>query len=515
MTITDDPLNHISARRSSYLAQLVAGYGLYKTLIDQTYSTAMSTVENSYGVVNSVDFALVASFAILLCSALVVVVGWQRPRAALRPAAIACMALLVAVNFASGVGLFAETPLRLLGVAFALVYGAAAIVANASWLVEIAALDARACLATLGVAFAMSSLLSEAAGFLPDGVRPFALITIGLVSVAMFTLTGRTRPPRPTGARSPRVLPCVRGVLAELAGPLVIFIALNTVLGLITSFQVSGAQALAGSSLLKAAASTGANLVIVAVAVCAKGTPSIRAVFGRMFPVVALLLMALPFMDHVYGALFSALLTFLQVLVSTMVLFMLLETSKRRGIPVIAAVGGISFASRLFVLGGLALGSALGSQQAFDATTRTLIVVVVTIYLLSLALVWLLRSRSGEPGSKGTVTDSVMLDDTHKTAGAGDTRTETTTSTKKGSAEELAVGPDPLAAHAEELACACCLTAREADVALLLARGRSATYIAEKLGIAASTVRGYAKSAYVKLGVHSKQELIDLYTRAR
>ncbi len=49
-------------------------------------------------------------------------------------------------------------------------------------------------------------------------------------------------------------------------------------------------------------------------------------------------------------------------------------------------------------------------------------------------------------------------------------------------------------------------------MALLLARGRSAAYIGDELGISANTVRGHVKSVYAKLGVHSKQELIDLYT---
>ena len=55
------------------------------------------------------------------------------------------------------------------------------------------------------------------------------------------------------------------------------------------------------------------------------------------------------------------------------------------------------------------------------------------------------------------------------------------------------------------------LTAREEQVVALVACGRSAVYIAGELGIAPETVRSYLKSAYPKLGVHSKQELIDLF----
>ena len=46
---------------------------------------------------------------------------------------------------------------------------------------------------------------------------------------------------------------------------------------------------------------------------------------------------------------------------------------------------------------------------------------------------------------------------------------------------------------------------------LQLARGRSASFIAEDLVCSPATVRTHMKSIYTKLGVHSKQELIDLF----
>lgn len=54
------------------------------------------------------------------------------------------------------------------------------------------------------------------------------------------------------------------------------------------------------------------------------------------------------------------------------------------------------------------------------------------------------------------------------------------------------------------------LSERETQVALLIAQGRSKAYIAEALFLSENTVRTHAKNVYAKLGVHSKQELIDL-----
>lgn len=53
------------------------------------------------------------------------------------------------------------------------------------------------------------------------------------------------------------------------------------------------------------------------------------------------------------------------------------------------------------------------------------------------------------------------------------------------------------------------LTARECEVLLLMCTGRGVPAIAEKIGVSQNTVRFHAKNLYAKLGVHSRQEVID------
>lgn len=53
------------------------------------------------------------------------------------------------------------------------------------------------------------------------------------------------------------------------------------------------------------------------------------------------------------------------------------------------------------------------------------------------------------------------------------------------------------------------LTAREREVVELYAQGRSRAFISAQLVISENTVRDHIKSAYRKLGIHNKQELID------
>lgn len=55
------------------------------------------------------------------------------------------------------------------------------------------------------------------------------------------------------------------------------------------------------------------------------------------------------------------------------------------------------------------------------------------------------------------------------------------------------------------------LTKRETEVALLLREGRSLRFIQSALFISEGTARTHVKRIYAKLGVHSKQELIDFF----
>ena len=48
------------------------------------------------------------------------------------------------------------------------------------------------------------------------------------------------------------------------------------------------------------------------------------------------------------------------------------------------------------------------------------------------------------------------------------------------------------------------------DVLTLLARGRTAAYIADTLFLSRETVKVHVRHIYEKLGVHSRSELLDL-----
>lgn len=127
------------------------------------------------------------------------------------------------------------------------------------------------------------------------------------------------------------------------------------------------------------------------------------------------------------------------------------------------------------------LGHALGGTFALSEASTSLVSVIV--YLLAMASVFLLDER------------------------------DFSASRAFADLEKPAVPPalfDALEEACRDIGRTAHLTDRELDVMKLICKGRSKGYIAENLCISENTVRSHARHLYAKVGVHSKQELLDL-----
>ncbi|MBQ9955517.1 MAG: LuxR family transcriptional regulator [Eggerthellaceae bacterium] len=82
---------------------------------------------------------------------------------------------------------------------------------------------------------------------------------------------------------------------------------------------------------------------------------------------------------------------------------------------------------------------------------------------------------------------------------------------KDGAAEENHLDEQAM----DALARAFDLTRREQETASLIARGFTAKRVADELCLTLSTVQSYSKSIYRKMGIHKKDELIELVAEAR
>lgn len=496
-------VSHSAVRRLGFP---VVGFGLFKALLDWTYSSALSTASGTLPFVNDIRFSLVASLAILVVTACLFVVSWKRPSLMPRRTAYVCMALLAGVNLLSGLGLLGELP-DAVGVALITgVYGLGSAVPNAVWLALIAVLPAGECLLVIAAAYLLAGLVSPIFAVLPGVVGCLVACVACVTSIVLLArMPGET--PRGQDAEKELSTASVRPVLVSVAGPLVVFLALEMVMGLVMSFQAVDAAGDGSAAGAKTLATLAAYICLIVLVMRRRELPDIRLLFERLFPFFALALALLPFTSSAYGTLFSAVLVFLQGMVGTSVLFLLLQSSREHGVPIVACVAGVSFVARASILAGLVVGWTIGVADGVDATARVLMVAGAAMYAMSLVLVWSLKTRRSG-GASGA--------DAQAEQGAGEALGEAqgaqvAQAAQTADAVDVVDRPASFEETAARLAREHSLTAREEQVVALVACGRSAVYIAGELGIAPETVRSYLKSAYPKLGVHSKQELIDLF----
>lgn len=145
-------------------------------------------------------------------------------------------------------------------------------------------------------------------------------------------------------------------------------------------------------------------------------------------------------------------------------------------------------ASSVGVLLGVAVGGALFGAIA-DSYLALMVVALVIMYVLFMVLTVSLVLRGWRGASSGDAGEPGGSIASSSTNGTGAGRSD-----------------DPLDAMAGLYG----LSEREREVLALLAKGRGTPFVAEQLGLSQNTVKAYARSLYKKLGVHSREELMDL-----
>lgn len=181
---------------------------------------------------------------------------------------------------------------------------------------------------------------------------------------------------------------------------------------------------------------------------------------------------------------------FTGVEIITMLYF--IRLSQRTGRSATYYVGLGAGAAYGGVLAGYPLGD--GLQQSFQAAEQGAYgcLVLLGIFVLTSLLI---------PRRDATMDDNAQEPGIPEAATAPDTIAV---------AASYANEVDALIAHRKQVAAAHGLSARETEIFLLLAQGRSRPYIRDTLFLSKNTVSTHIRHIYEKLSIHSQQELIDL-----
>lgn len=200
--------------------------------------------------------------------------------------------------------------------------------------------------------------------------------------------------------------------------------------------------------------------------------------------IIATGLVFLPFLPDAYSTVLVAL-THMGWEMALLVSYALAIEMFRGSRTKLVAAAAVVFA---FPRPGVMAGSVVASLIAVDnqyAFAQMVIVAFALLYLIMMG-VWLLRTREKRAAERAIRKRDELI-------------------------KRYAEARDDLYALAcDDLSAEYGLTARETELLKLLAQGRDAAFVESRLYLSRNTVKSYTKSVYAKLGVHSKQELIDL-----
>ena len=246
----------------------------------------------------------------------------------------------------------------------------------------------------------------------------------------------------------------------------------------LVSFSPIAGDGASGGILVQVARGV-ASILIFAIVVLAKRRPSPVYRVGLLAMIAGFMLMAFLFGTDLFwvsGAIVIGGYTILDLLI--WVAFSQIAYAQSR--DALRTVALMRLIAVLCSAAGAAIGIALvgfdetpSGNVAAETTVVGYLVVIATVLLLSSEDMWMLFGRPRPGGMAG---------------------------------DDSAGREARLAAWFERIG----LTAREREIASLLASGRTQPWIAERLGISENTVGTHVRHIYQKAGVHDRQQFIDL-----
>ncbi|MEG1561112.1 MAG: helix-turn-helix transcriptional regulator [Raoultibacter sp.] len=491
---------------------LIAGFGLFRGVNSSSYLSAIGSVDAAFLFVPNIAFNVSVAIVVITLS-LVVVVAAQMGRlpAFSMPYRIP-IALLCFVHLLGMTGIPSALPPLLVLAISAFCFGSCSVALSLIWIEFFVMEKPSMIIGQIACGMLLSVVCSWALGQLPLVVQSVLSCTIlGFVGWAIFYLRGhlaavlakegvcQPAPANAPAAVDATLVPTDQPTLAasrhgfwealdELSDSLIAFFVLEAVIGLVNSYMLAGERIFVGAGSVSSIAMALAIVLFWVLVVMTQRMPKVSTVFRIAAPPIAAMLVLVPFLSDAYSMFFTVALLASYDFIAVLVTYQVPAVCHARRVASYAvmamALGGARICLLVALLAGTAVGSAQGGYFGDnEQSLRFLVIVVAVIYALTIALVFFSRDRKRRRRAQ---------------EGNGDV------------APQARPGEQLLEEACTQLSLQHGLTEREAEVLVYLARGRSCSHVANELVVSTNTIRGHVRNIYAKIGVHKRQELIDL-----
>jgi DNA-binding CsgD family transcriptional regulator len=199
--------------------------------------------------------------------------------------------------------------------------------------------------------------------------------------------------------------------------------------------------------------------------------------YQTAFPFVATLFVLLPFFGEGYMVLFALFLYLVFGIASMLMMITCVRAAREQGIQPVFVYGVFGGIVYTFRSAGLHFGSSSYIADTFSLSSIIMVTLLCVYFFFIVAVITRKRQKT-------------VVADTDCAA--------------------IGTTQDTLSEQCALLAEKAALSARETEIIELVARGRTVPAISNALFVSKNTVQTHNKNIYRKLGIHSKQELLDL-----
>lgn len=493
---------------------VIVGYGLFRGVNANSYLSAFASVEAPFLFVPDLFFNVVVACSVVVCSVTVIALTLRGRLGPLSMPYVAPAALFVAANLCTLFGVFSWMPSDLALIVPGVLLGVASVMLSLVWVEVLVCQEPRAIVTQIALSMLVNMVTSSVLSGLSGGARAVASCAALVVMVlcARYVRRALRAGVAGTGAggrRKDAPRGSYRDAFLELGDSLVAFCVMEAVIGLLNSFMLAGSVTFAGSGSVSGAGMLIGILAFCVVVFVVQRIPRVSTAFRVIMPIIASLLVFLPFLGEQFNLFFSTVLLGGYYFIALLITYVVAETAHVRNLSPYVLMGAAACLARVCLAAALLGGHAIGSLPGglfgeSEHIMRYLVVIMAVIYALSLAAVLVSRDRR------------------RRRRGDADAGSSAAAAAPAGAAEAaplpagaVAEGDDAFDVRCAAVAAAGGLTEREAEIMRYLARGRTKAHIAGVLFVSENTVRSHVRNIYAKLEVHTRQQLIDLVEEER
>lgn len=506
-----------TARNSQRYATLslimIAGYGLFRSANSNIYLAQFTIDGSSFMFMTDFVFNAVGALTSIVVATVTLFLVHKNMLPALSIPIWPLAALFIACGVVAQSGFTTPLDPTITAITSAVVFSAVSVLFSLCW-VELFAIERPIdAIVHLSCGTLVSVVLRHLLTYLPGSTMLAASLSF-VIAGALCLQYARKSLPAVIGEEA--VFPLEnppnankRKALDELSDSLLAYCVLEAVIGLVNSFMMAADMNFKGSSMAPNIAMSIAAILFFCIAFTTQRVPRAATTFRIAFPVIAAMIVFVPFLDEGYSLAFSTTLLLSHDFMAILITYRAAHAANKHRVSLYGLLGFSSASSNMFLFVSFLLGTAFGIGDSAGVTIhmRFMVLACAAIYLLAMVLLFLSRNRNKKKISRENHGENIANTAVSEQA---DIRTCNDAQIEAPGNER----PEPdttFQATARRLAKQYGLTNREAEILIYLARGRTNTYIAEELVIAPTTVRGHIRNIYSKLNVHKRQELIDLF----